>query len=42
MVNDLFITWEEIDGLMADLLYVESPSTGKTKLTEWTRKHADT
>jgi uncharacterized protein YbjT (DUF2867 family) len=41
IVNDLFITWEEIDGLMADLLYVESPSNGKTKLTEWARKHAD-
>lgn len=41
IVNDLFITWEEIDGLMADLLYVESSSNGKTKLTEWARKHAD-
>ena len=41
MVNDLFITREEIDGLMADLLYVDSPVTGKTKLTEWARKHAD-
>lgn len=42
IVNDLFITREEIDGLMADLLYVESPSTGKTKLTDWAREHADT
>jgi NADH dehydrogenase len=41
VVKDLFITREEIDGLMADLLYVDSPVTGKTKLTEWARKHAD-
>jgi len=42
IVNDLFITREEIDGLMADLLYVDSPPTGKTKLTDWARDHADT
>ena len=42
IVNDLFITREEIDGLMADLLYVESAPTGKTKLTDWTRNDAKT
>lgn len=42
IVGDLFVTREEIDGLMADLLYVESPSAGKTKLTEWARRHSDT
>ena len=42
IVNDLFITREEIDGLMADLLCVEALPTGKTKLTEWARDHADT
>ena len=42
IVNDLFITREEIDGLMADLLYVETSPTGKTKLTEWARNHSDT
>ncbi|MBT5528035.1 MAG: NAD(P)H-binding protein [Cytophagia bacterium] len=42
IVNDQFITRDEIDGLMADLLYVDSPPTGKTKLTDWTRDHADT
>ena len=41
IVNDLFITREEIDGLMADLLYVESPPNGKTKLTEWAQAHSD-
>ena len=42
MVGDLFITREEIDGLMRDLLYVQTAPTGKTKLTEWVREHADT
>lgn len=42
IVNDLFITREEIDGLMADLLYVDSPPTGKTRLTDWTRDHSET
>lgn len=42
IVNDLFITREEIAGLMADLLYVETSPTGKTKLTEWARNHAVT
>jgi len=41
MVNDVLITREEIDGLMADLLYTKSAPAGKTKLTEWTREHKD-
>lgn len=42
IVNDVMITKDEIEGLMANLLYVDSPSTGTTKLTGWARKHADT
>jgi uncharacterized protein YbjT (DUF2867 family) len=42
MVQDQFITWEEIEGLMAELLYVKSLPTGKTRLTQWAREHADT
>ena len=41
LVNDVLITREEIEGLMANLLYVDSPPAGKTKLTEWSKKHAD-
>lgn len=41
LVNDIFITREEIEGLMADLLYVNSPPAGKTKFTDWAGKHAD-
>jgi len=42
MVNDVLITREEIEGLMADLLYTQSQPAASTKLTEWTRKHKDT
>lgn len=42
LVNDVMITKEEIKGLMANLLYVESPPSGSTKLTEWAKKHCET
>jgi NADH dehydrogenase len=41
-VGDVLITREEIEGLMADLLYVDSPPAGKTRLTDWIAEHADT
>jgi NADH dehydrogenase len=40
LVNDVLITRPEIEGLMADLLYVDSPAAGQTKLTDWARQHA--
>lgn len=40
--NDVFITREEIEGLMRELLYTPSPPAGKTKLTDWVREHRDT
>ena len=42
LVGDVVITKDEIDGLMDDLLYVNSPPTGTTVLTEWVKRHADT
>lgn len=42
LVGDVVITKEEIDGLMADLLYVDAPPAGKTALTDWMKRHADT
>jgi len=39
LVGDVVITRAEIEGLMADLLYVDSPPTGVTKLTQWAREH---
>ena len=40
LVGDVMITREEITGLTANLLYVESPPAGKTKLTNWARGRA--
>jgi NADH dehydrogenase len=42
LVGDVMITQEEIEGLMADLLYVDSPPAGTTKLTDWIKQNADT
>jgi uncharacterized protein YbjT (DUF2867 family) len=39
-VGDVMITREEIAGLMANLLYVDSSPTGTTKLTDWARERA--
>jgi NADH dehydrogenase len=40
-VGDVMITQEEIKGLMDNLLYVDAPSAGTTKLTDWIQEHAD-
>jgi uncharacterized protein YbjT (DUF2867 family) len=40
-VGDVMITREEIAGLMADLLYVDTPPTGEIRLTDWATQHAD-
>lgn len=40
LVGDVMITREEITGLMANLLYVDSPPAGHTKLTDWVKSHA--
>ena len=40
-VGDVMITRAEIKGLMADLLHVDSPPAGTTRLTDWIREHAD-
>ena len=41
VMGDVFITMDEIEGLMADLLCTDSPPTGKTYLTEWAKRNAD-
>ncbi len=41
LVGDVIITRPEVDGLMADLLCVDSPPAGETKLTDWARQHRD-
>ncbi len=40
--GDVFITREEIDGLMQDLLYTKSPPAGTTKFTDWAKSNAAT
>lgn len=40
-VGDVIVTREEIAGLMADLLYVESQPVGTTRLTDWLTGHAE-
>jgi NADH dehydrogenase len=42
LLNDVTITQEEIQGLMAGLLYTDSPPAGKTKLTDWVKENAAT
>lgn len=42
LMRDVTITREEIAGLMANLLYVQTPPTGETKLSDWIAAHADT
>ncbi len=42
LTGDVIITREEIAGLMANLLYVDAPPAGTTRLTEWVAAHADT
>ncbi|MHC4642540.1 MAG: epimerase, partial [Planctomycetota bacterium] len=41
IIGDVLITREEIKGLMADLLYVNAPPTGETKLADWAKEHAE-
>jgi uncharacterized protein YbjT (DUF2867 family) len=40
LVGDILITREEIEGLMDDLLYVDAPPVGETRLSEWAHRHA--
>jgi NADH dehydrogenase len=41
LVRDVVLTWEEVQGLTADLLVTDSPPTGETRLSEWLENNAD-
>ncbi len=41
LVHDKVVTRDEIRGLMSNLLYVDTPPAGTTKLTDWARQNAD-
>ncbi len=38
--HDVTITYDEVLGLMSDLLYTDSRPAGKTKLTEWLKENS--
>jgi uncharacterized protein YbjT (DUF2867 family) len=40
LVNDVVLTKQEIEGLMADLLVSSQPPTGATRLSAWLAEHA--
>ena len=40
LLRDVLVTREEIQGLMANLLYVDDPPTGKTVFSSWVIEHA--
>lgn len=42
LVDDIIVTRDEIAGLMAGMLAVDAPPTGRTRLTDWLRRHAET
>lgn len=42
MHGDVMITMDEVRGLTADLLHVDSRPIGTTRLTEWVRAHRET
>jgi uncharacterized protein YbjT (DUF2867 family) len=42
LTGDVLITRSEIEGLMANLLYVKSAPTGTTRLTDWVALHSET
>jgi uncharacterized protein YbjT (DUF2867 family) len=41
-VGDVFLTREEITGLMRGLLCTDSPPAGRTRLTDWLAEHRET
>jgi len=42
IVGDTIVTREEIEGLMQNLLFTNSPPAGETRLTDWARQNAAT
>ena len=39
LVGDVILTWDEVQGLMANLLVSEGPPTGETRFSEWIREN---
>jgi len=41
LMGDVIVTRAEVKGLTSELLYVDAPPAGTTKLTQWARENAD-
>jgi NADH dehydrogenase len=41
-MGDVTVTRDEVQGLMQDLLYTDSPPAGQTRFTDWAKQHAAT
>jgi uncharacterized protein YbjT (DUF2867 family) len=41
-MGDITVTHDEVQGLMQDLLYTDSPPASRTRFTDWARQHAAT
>lgn len=41
-MGDVTVTRDEVQGLMQDLLYADSPPAGQTQFTDWANQHAAT
>jgi NADH dehydrogenase len=41
LVNDVMLTHDEVEGLMANLLVSDGPPTGQTRLGDWLDENAD-
>lgn len=41
LVDDVVLTWDEVQGLMAGLLVSDAPPTAPTRLSVWLRENAD-
>jgi hypothetical protein len=39
-VNDVMLTRDEVEGLMANLLISSDPPTGETRLSDWLDEYA--
>lgn len=42
VTRDVVLTRDELTGLMANLLVSKAPPTGRTRLSDWLKRHADT
>jgi NADH dehydrogenase len=40
-INDIVLTWDELEGLTKNLLLSHGPPTGETRLSEWLKENAD-